>query len=109
VSGWDYPELFADLAAQVAEQIIERGMAEEQVAKEIGAGIAEYIREHWSGINMYIPKGRRMEELKRDATIYDEYSGSNAQELARKYGMALASIYRIVARERDRRQEKLDI
>ena len=45
-----------------------------------------------------------MDRTKRNAALLAEFDGSNFKALARRYGLALATVYDIIARERERSQ-----
>lgn len=90
-----YPELLADLADQVAAKLVAFGLGAEQSA-EIGWGVAEHIRTHWSGQSQYIPKGQSYDLSQRDLQIASEFNGINHSALAKKYGLTDMRIYQIL-------------
>lgn len=90
-----YPELYADLADQVAAKLTDYGVNVEHAA-EIGMGVAEHIRAHWSGQDIYFPKGIGYELSRRDVEIFELFNGRNVQALARKYNLSVIRIYQIV-------------
>lgn len=51
---------------------------------------------HWGGQNIYFPMGLSYKLSQRDRQIYDDFTGANHSELARKYGVSLQWIYKIV-------------
>lgn len=94
-----YPELLADLADQVALKLVALGVSPEKAA-EIGWGVAEHIRVHWSGQSTYIPKGQSYDLSQRDLQIAMEFNGVNHSALAKKYGLTDMRIYQILKAER---------
>lgn len=90
-----YPELLADLAEQVALKLVALGVSAEKAA-EIGWGVAEHIRVHWSGQSTYIPKGVEYDLSLRDLQIAREFNGRNHAALARQYGLTEMRIYQIL-------------
>ncbi|GBL46256.1 probable bacteriophage transcriptional regulator [Sulfuriferula multivorans] len=106
----NYPEILSDAAIQIAEALMAHGL-DESAAGEIADAAAERMRTHWAGQLVYIPSGQQYEIGLRDAQILGEFNGRNHSQLARKYGLNITYIYRIVKRriaeERDRRQGNL--
>lgn len=90
-----YPELLSDLADQVALKLVALGVSPEKAA-EIGWGVAEHIRAHWSGQSTYIPKGVEYDLSQRDLQIAQEFNGRNHGALARKYDLTEMRIYQIL-------------
>lgn len=90
-----YPELLADLAAQIGEQLVEHGIHRDRAA-EIGLKTAEFIRGHWSGQPIYIPKGVAYDFSRRDLAIFEKFNGRNHAPLAREYNLSVMRIYQIV-------------
>ncbi|MDH3998049.1 MAG: hypothetical protein OET90_04340 [Desulfuromonadales bacterium] len=100
-----YPELLADLAVKLNEYLIEQGL-ETQQAQDIAWRAAEMVRCDWAGQDLYIPKGKRFEQLQRDAEIYRRFTGSNHLALAREYGISQRQIYSVIKRVRLAQQER---
>lgn len=59
--------------------------------------VAEQVHFECSGMVIYVPKNQVLIQ-KRDKQICLEFTGNNAGELAKKYGLSLAWIYKIVKR-----------
>jgi Mor family transcriptional regulator len=98
-----YPEVLKDLADQVAELMLGRGEAPE-VAAEIGFRVAEFLRGHWGGQKIYIPKGISFSVSRRDIEIYGRFRGTNALELCREYDITNTRLYQIVHTVRSMRR-----
>lgn len=90
-----YPELLADLADQIAAKLIEAGIDIERAA-EIGFGVAEHVRIHWSGQSLYFSKGVQYDLSRRDIEIFEKFDGTNHEVLAREYNRTVMRIYQIV-------------
>lgn len=90
------PELLTDLADHVAITLTERTAIGQDAAEEIGYEIAGRMAQHWGGQNIYFPMGQSLRLSHRDEQICGEFNGSNHSELARKYGVSLQWIYKIV-------------
>lgn len=105
-----YPEFLAELAGQMAELLIARGLPADQAA-EIGREAAERVRQTWGGIEVYIPKGRSFTLSQRDIEIWNEWNGRNVVELCRKHDLTEQRLYQILdamrRQEIGKRQRKL--
>ena len=90
-----YPEVLSDLATNVSELMVKRGVDESE-ASELGVQIAESIRRDWGGMSIYIPKGAKFDIEKRDQEIFSEWDGKNTLELCRKYKISIVRLYQII-------------
>lgn len=103
-------ELLSDVADLVAVVLEDHGV-DVALAEQCGAALADRLATHWGGQLINIPKDYRFNLANRDLLIYEEFTGNNHGELARKYGMTVRGIYKIIERARKRdldyRQPKL--
>ncbi len=90
------PELLVDLAQHAAAALVEMASLDRDKADQLGREIADRMAAHWGGQNIYFPMGLSLKLSQRDQQIYDEFNGTNHSDLARKYGVSLQWIYRIV-------------
>ncbi|MCW5666511.1 MAG: DNA-binding protein [Piscinibacter sp.] len=90
-----YPELLADMA-RVAEKVLRDKGIDEARARSAAVDLAEHLRDYWGGQVLYVPKGGRLETRKRWAEVWDEFRGDNHAELARKHGLGLQQVYKII-------------
>lgn len=106
----EYPEFLTELAEQMTELLVGRGLPADQAA-EIGREAAERVRQTWGGIEVYIPKGRSFTLSQRDLEIWNEWNGRNVVELCRKHDLTEQRLYQILDAARRRgigkRQGKL--
>jgi len=98
------PELLIDLAQHVSVTLIELLTLDQDKAEQLGREIADRMAAHWGGQNIYFPMGLCLKLSQRDQQIFDEFNGTNHSDLARKYGVSLQWIYKIV---KTVRQEEL--
>lgn len=91
-----YPELLADLAAQIGQYLVDKAEFDPEKAAEIGFETAEHVRRHWGGGSAYFPKGVAYELSKRDYAIWSEFNGRNVTMLAKQYQLTEMRIYQIV-------------
>lgn len=101
-----YPELLSDLAARAEQLLRAEGLPDTQ-ARTVAFKIAECVRKHWGGQQVYIPIGREYEISQRDEQMWQKFNGHNHEDLVREFGVTLVHVYRVVGkmarlvRERD--------
>ena len=76
-------------------------LSEEQreVAKLIGIEAYSLLVKEYGGENIYIPSAKMIHRAELDAEIRKSYTGSNAAELAQKYGFSQRTIMRIIRKK----------
>lgn len=92
------PDLLADLAKHTTATVVELGQLDQQTAENIGMIVAMKIGQSWGGLNLYMPKALELFACEREKQIYNEFNGVNHAYLAKKYGLSLQWIYKIVKR-----------
>lgn len=63
------------------------------------AVMAIYIT--FRGSQVYIPLAKCTERGMRDARIFEEFDGSNVNELSRRHAMSVQAVYRIIKKQRE--------
>ncbi len=91
----DYPEVLQDLADQVGELLKKRGVSPDEAA-ELGWETAEFLRDHWGGQKIYIPKAITFIASRRDLEIYHRWNGTNGLALCREYGLSDTRLRQII-------------
>lgn len=103
-------ELLSDVADTVADVLKDHGI-DQMLAEQAGVALADRLANHWGGQLISIPKDHKFRLAARDLLIYGEFNGNNYAELARKWGMTVRGIYKLIERTRkrdmDHRQPKL--
>ena len=79
--------------------LIRQGMAGEQ-AFAVAEESTDTVLDEFGGENLYIPKNISGKAHRRNRQIYDEFTGDNHDELAKKYGVTLQRIYAIIKEQR---------
>ena len=90
------PELLVDLAEHCACALRETAGMDKDKADQVGREIAERMASHWGGQNIYFPMGLSYKLSQRDRQIFEDFTGANHSDLARKYGVSLQWIYKVV-------------
>ena len=98
-------ELLAGVEGTVeslALEHLEKNVGKADMAKHLAQAVGEYLLKDWSGLHVYFPR----DIARRNARIYDAFTGDNIVDLARTYQLSDTTIYSIIARERERRRIK---
>lgn len=90
------PELLVDLTEHVAAALGELVSMDDEAARHVAKEVADRMAAHWGGQNVYFPMGLAGKLSRRDRQIYEEFNGTNQSDLARKWGVSLQWIYKIV-------------
>lgn len=96
----DYPELLADLAVHLQGLLAAEGLAAER-ARAVAFGCAEWLRGHWGGQALYLPKGVRYTLTQRNWELWRKFTGRNQAALAREYNLTERMVEIIIARCRE--------
>jgi Mor family transcriptional regulator len=95
----DYPEVYEQLASMLHEILEKRGIRANDT-RNIPREFAERVRANLGGGLVYIPSGLFQKKRRRNAEIFNKFTGTNTLALAREYGVSVQTIYRIIKRMR---------
>lgn len=96
-------ELLNQIVATGSALLVERLGVTEAVATEVARDYAHEIARIFGGQLFYFPKDIALKLTRRDRKLFQEFTGANHEELARRYDMSVIHIYRII--DRVRREE----
>lgn len=103
-------ELLSGVADAAAELAKDYGLDPDH-AEQLGCAVADHLALAWGGQNITIPKDHKFKLCQRDMEIWEEFDGHNHSYLARKYGVGVKAIYKILKRvgryQRDKSQPSL--
>lgn len=68
-----------------------------EYAEVIGVNNLLRLSDNFGGTSIYIPQRRELEKNRIYRRIYQEFDGSNLQELTQKYGVSKSTVYKIVS------------
>ena len=105
------PESYSEVMVDMTDCIHRRlylHLHDEGQAEALALNIMEDFRARFGGELIYFRKGEAMDRTKRNEALLAEFDGSNFKALARRYGLALATVYDIIARERERSSPRSD-
>lgn len=94
-----YAELLADLTCELTAHLVSEGL-DEVAARAQGVRLSQYIRRHWGGQSIYIPRGVAYESDERARRMFEKFRGNNHVALAREFGVSVIWVYKTVARQR---------
>ena len=95
----------ATLYGQVRSALLEEGFPPEraeQLAAQVAKNTTEDLRYSWAGAQIYIP----LDKPRRNAKIFEDFTGDNFHELASRYHLSDRQIRSIITNETDRRRMK---
>ena len=93
-------EFLLEIAGIIQEQLPTYGISLEN-AREVALKTVDCVRKKHGGTDVYIPKGMALTLSKRDWQIWQEFDGSNQQELAKTHKITTRQVYRIIERCRE--------
>ncbi len=96
-----FPALLAELNALLRQQLARIG-ADPAHSLELVVAICNHI----GGIQVYVPKGKILEELIRDMRIWRDFDGKNIQELVMRHRVTYKTVYKAIKRMRRLEREK---
>jgi|GEM_PF-358617 len=105
-SGGLYAELLADLARELIRHLMHEGL-DEVAARAHGPNLSQYVRRHWGGQSIYIPRGVTYESDERGRRMFEKFRGNNHVQLAREFNVSVIWVYKTIAKERARLQGKI--
>lgn len=73
--------------------------------ERLGRRVTTRIALEFGGGSVYFP----FDKTRRDARLYEEYTGNNISELRARYKLNESTVYQIIRQERARRRQKQTI
>lgn len=92
----EMPELLAFIADCTAHTLRECIHIDADAAGHVGHEVALQVAEKMAKQLVYIPSAENFLKHGRDEEIWDAFNGTNHNELARRYGISVQWIYRII-------------
>lgn len=93
-------ELLQALADHVAQSAKDTLDISPELAEAHGNEVAMLMATVWGGQMLYMPKGIHLQASKLHQLLFDEFTGRNQRELARKHNLSLAFVYKVIKRMR---------
>lgn len=94
-------ELLDDVAAHTVEVLSDHGISSE-LAEQAAFALTEHLAENWGGQLINFPMNFFYKLAQRDMVIYNEFNGRNHAALAKRYGMSVRGIYKLIKRAKKR-------
>lgn len=90
------PELFQDMEGKLIMFLQRRGVPA-AAAEEVAMDLCDMLARDWAGQQIYVPSCMSIKLSNRNLEIYTLHqAGESHDALARRYNMAVQSIYRII-------------
>lgn len=94
-----WPHLVAEMI-DLLKIVREAQGADETQAKKEALEITERICKTFGGMQIYVPKGHQLAMAVRNNRIWNDFTGSNVEELTHKYDLTQVRIYEILKEQR---------
>lgn len=91
----EYPELLTELMEHLNTCLTSAGIAAD-LSRQVAESTTEHIRENFGGLQLYIPIGVQYRLGNRDKEMYERFTGSNYDELAKAYSLSSMQVRRII-------------
>lgn len=75
-------------------------------ADQAAYDVLRRVLETCGGEYFYVPKDIRLAAHGRDIKVWQEFTGHNQRELARKFGVTVQYIYQIITRQREKEKKE---
>lgn len=98
--------LLETIIMMVAEEAMRTLNVGEDLARVLADEIATRFSHELGGAFLYFPKGRVFNTSKLHRQIWNEFTGANHNDLAKKYNINVISIYRILKRQAERERNE---
>lgn len=92
----EMPELLAFISACTAQTLRDCVQIDADAAEHVGHEVAMQVAEKMAKQLVYIPSAENFLKHGRDEEIWGEFTGTNHNELARKYNISVQWVYRII-------------
>ncbi|MFI8017644.1 Mor transcription activator family protein [Serratia marcescens] len=93
-------ELMKGVADAVVHVLLHQARLPQQEAQSVASALVERLTFAWGNSTIQIPKGQRYINLQRYRRIFDEFTGDNHSQLAKKFECSIQWIYAVVKRMR---------
>ncbi len=91
-----YPEFLRDLAERIARHLVDTEVCTPEKSAAIGRSLADQVCDDWQGQVVNVPKAALYKVRVRWNQMWEEFNGSNHADLARKYGMGVKQVYKVL-------------
>lgn len=98
--------MLGDLAELVAEALRNHGVNDQQAANDASEEVAFKLHRRWAGITLVFPANDELARQRLELHIVEEFDGTNADHLVRKYAVTENFIYRVVRKHQQKKADK---
>lgn len=91
-----YPEILIDLGELLSNRLLALGLSQEKAAEE-AFEITEYVRKHWGGQDLYIPKGKHLELQEKYERVFEAWRARGFHpEITQEFDLSMMRLRQIV-------------
>jgi len=81
------------LRAEISLAVTEETGADSEAARRMADRVFARMQKYWGGQRVYIPA---VDSAERNRAIRAAFTGANHAEVCRRYGISLATLYRVI-------------
>ncbi|PCI62014.1 MAG: hypothetical protein COB35_04860 [Gammaproteobacteria bacterium] len=89
-------EMLFTLMSVVIDIISKDKSVTDEQAEELAIAVCEEMIDRYSGLQFYFPKGRSFMSIIMHSRIFQQFNGTNVNELAKQHNVSVQHIYRVV-------------
>lgn len=94
-------DFYQELADVCERFLIDQGVSPD-VANLLTTALVDHLADYWGGQVISFPKDVGYKLSVKELEVYDKFSGVNADDLAREYGMSIRGMNKLLARVREK-------
>ena len=98
--------MLSELAELVAEAMKKHGVKDLQAVNEASEEVAFQLHRRWAGITLVFPANDELARQRLELHIVEEFDGTNADQLVRKYAVTENFIYRTMRKHQQKKADK---
>ncbi len=91
-----WPAILLELYGVLNNELKKSNIEQDGLALKMVLSIGNYM----GGMQVYLPRGDKLQQQLRDMEIYEQFNGRNIAQLTKRYHLTNKRIYEIIARMR---------
>lgn len=91
-----WPAILLELHGVLNNELKKNKIEQDGLALKMVLSIGNYM----GGMQVYLPRGDKLQQQLRDMEIYEQFNGRNIAQLTKRYHLTNKRIYEIIARMR---------
>jgi len=96
-----WPKAMTEFVQVLSAAAIRNGISKDKAdADQIARWVVLTLGVHFGGRQVYLPKGDVLYAALRDVKMWQEFTGHNHEQLAKKYNLSVVAVYKIIGQQR---------